>query len=63
MASALTSDFRALPPALFVAQHSAPLARQGREHQIDGLACWCFPRIDFVDPETGNMVIVHNLEQ
>jgi hypothetical protein len=63
MPSTLDFEVSTLSPATFVAQHSAPPAQQGREHLIDALNCWCFPRIDFVDPETGNMVIVHNQVQ
>ena len=29
------------------------------EHMPSPL-CWCFPRLEFVDPETGNEVWIHH---
>lgn len=41
--------------------HVYPLS--GREHITTGAPCWCFPRVDHVDPDSGSAVVVHNREQ
>jgi hypothetical protein len=41
---------------------SEPVVRThylGEGHVMTPL-CWCFPRLDFKDPETGNEVWVHH---
>ena len=30
------------------------------EHNTDSEECWCEPKIVYIDPITGNKVIVHN---
>lgn len=35
------------------------MADKGREHWL-GPECWCFPRLDYVDPDTGIEVWVHH---
>lgn len=31
----------------------------GKDHEMSP-QCWCFPRLEFKDPETGNEVWVHH---
>jgi hypothetical protein len=32
---------------------------EGREHWL-GPECWCFPRLEYVNPDTGTEVWVHH---
>lgn len=35
------------------------LKREAKEH-VSSPHCWCLPRLEFVDPESGNEVWVHH---
>lgn len=40
-------------------EEQTPTPSEGEGHVMTPL-CWCFPRLDFKDPETGNEVWVHH---
>jgi hypothetical protein len=49
--------FRQQVKSVLASQHS--LFFQTEDH-ADSADCWCNPRLDYVDPETGNEVYVHS---
>lgn len=50
-----------LPPPT-TASHYTPKVLGGMEHELTA-DCWCHPRVDYVDPDTGSVVYVHHLMQ
>jgi len=40
-------------------EHRRQLSIFNMEHNTDSEACWCEPVVDYIDPATGNKVIVH----
>ena len=48
-----------LPEAAEIEVVERHIMAEGREHWL-GPECWCFPRLDYVDPDSGVEVWVHH---